>query len=290
MKTASLLLCGLLLSAVAIGDASATPVRVRLTARVSDVQDPDNVLGGKIVLGQRLTGVYVYNTNTPNQSSDPFQGLYQPYAGEARVRFVSGTHVFESQPQTQGILISVSENSSFHIDSEENLPLANGTNVSSINVWFDGQGDLTASTALPAVAPDLTDDYETKAVVISGGSFGAFQVWANIEAAELVVTPTIEVLPAASDFLPQQHFEAAVLAPPGKTITSMDSHAGGVFVPLNYPGYCDVAPPNSTGRFTLLCPNAEAAVAAAGGNPIELQIQLQDGTTVTQTVEWKLIQ
>src|SRR5690606_27481198 len=67
MKKAALIVSGLLVSALVCGSVVAEPVRVRLTARVTDVSDPQGHLNGKIVPGQRMNGTYVYNTNTPNR-------------------------------------------------------------------------------------------------------------------------------------------------------------------------------------------------------------------------------
>jgi hypothetical protein len=46
MKRAALLVSGLLLSAFVSGPAAAEVVRVRVTARVSQLNDPSNVLAG----------------------------------------------------------------------------------------------------------------------------------------------------------------------------------------------------------------------------------------------------
>src|SRR5262245_53613068 len=84
MKISGWVLSGVLLSMCAFGSATAEVVRVRVTARVTNVSDPTHALSNKVVVGQRVTGTYVYNTNTPNQGDENI-GWYTPYVGEARV-------------------------------------------------------------------------------------------------------------------------------------------------------------------------------------------------------------
>jgi len=232
MKTAALLLSGVLLSAVAFGPASAAPVRVKLTARIAEVADPGQVLAGRLVIGQRVTGTYVYNTNTPNESPFPPSTQYRPYAGEARMRFVTGSLVFENAQPTQGITIGISPQSQFGdgqfiMGSSDNKPLADGTTITSIWLEFRGFGNVTQSGALPTAAPILAN-YFTREVTLSGSSAGnSFQVRAQIEVSELIVPQTIEVSPAAGNFLHSQHFDAALLLPRGSIVANAHATANG---------------------------------------------------------------
>lgn len=292
MKKAALIFSGLLLSALACGSVSAETVRVRLTARVNDVSDPQGQLNGKIVVGQRVSGTYVYNSNTPNLSPIPGFGHYRPYANEARVRFAAGSHVFESAQPTQGMAIMINPHTNgsgqFILDSNDNKPLANGVSVNSIFLDFQGTGTLTQSEALPTAAPDL-HGYWRKEVSFSGGGF-AFNVRAVIEAAELIVVDAIEVSPAAGSFVTGQRFDAALTLPRNSSVTSAQASANGISLPLNYPGTCQLLPSNSAGKPTLLCPDVQAVLPSAGGAPIEWNVVLTNGTTLTQSVDWELAQ
>lgn len=292
MKKAALIVSGLLLSALACGSVAAETVRVRLTARVTDVSDPQGHLDGRIVPGQRMNGTYVYNTNTPNQSPDSSMGQYQPYANEARLRFASGSLVFENVAPTQEMLISVQPHNFgsgyFLFDSNENKPLPNGASVDFINLLFNGVGTLTESAALATVAPDL-QGYWQKNVSISGGG-GSFQLNAMIEAAELIVPNAFEVTPATGNFVPGQQFDAALILPRNSNVASAQASASGFPLPLSYPGNCQLLPPNSAQKPSLLCPNAESVLPTAHGEPIEWTVVLTNGTTLTQTVTWALAQ
>lgn len=297
MRTAALIVFGAL-SVIALGTAAAEPVRVRVTARVSDVSDPGQSLGGRIVFGQRVTGTYVYNTNTPNESPDPQNsGQYRPFANEARLRFVAGGLVFESVQPTQQIAIFIQPHvpfghGQFLMTSDDNKPLANGAQVTSMYVDFQGQGNLTQSSALPNVAPDLLN-YDQHEVVLTGNSGGSFfEVRANIEVAELIVASSLEILPAAGDFVTGQHFDTAVLLPRGSNVLFARATANGNGIGLQYPGTaCQlVPPPNNAAKPVILCTGAEAALAAAGGAPIEWNVEMTNGTVLTETVEWRIVQ
>jgi hypothetical protein len=71
----------------------------------------------------------------------------------------------------------------------------------------------------------------------------------------------------------------------------MQASVGGSPLPLNYPGSCQLAPPNSVGRPAILCPDAYTVLSQLGGaTQIQWQVGLADGTFLNQTVDWKLIQ
>lgn len=292
MKKAALLLGGLILSAFVSGPAAAEVVRVRLTARVSNLNDPGNVLAGKVVVGQRVNGLYVYNTNTPNVSPYPNMGDYRPYANEGRVRFAVGSMVYESKQPTQGIGILIRPQDGgitgmFNILSNDNQPLADGTTVQHMQLVLDGQGNVTESLALPKVAPVL-QQYFTKEVVIGANAPGGFyMITAQIEAAERVVPDAIVVSPASGTFAANQHFDAAVILPRNSVVQHAQATANGMFLPLAYPGSCQLQPQVGAGRPSLLCPGADWALSnVPAGAPIEWTVELNNGTVYTETVNW----
>lgn len=294
MKKAALFVSGLLLSAVVCAPAMAEVVRVRLLARVSQVSDPGNLLNGKIIVGTRVTGTYVYNTNTPNVSQNPEFGQYQPFANEARMRFAAGGFVFENNQPTQQINIFIDpegpfpSGGTFLMSSFDNKPLSNGVSVNDISFRFEGTGTVTRTAVLPAVAPSLRD-YFRKELIIGGGG-QSFLLNANIESAELIVTDAMEVSPASGSFVPNQQFDAALTLPANSDVLHAQAMANGAPLPLGYPGYCTLLPPNSAGKPALLCPAADAVLPLAAGAPIEWNVELTNGTTLTETVEWKLAQ
>lgn len=293
MKRAALLLGGLLLSAFVSGPASAEVVRVRVTARVNQIDDPSNALAGKVVVGQRVNGLYVYNTNTPNSSPYPNTGDYRPYANEARLRFAVGSMVFESKQPTQGIGIFIragdpSITGRLSMLSSDNKPLADGTIVQQMQMTLEGYGNVTQSVALPTVAPVFTQ-YWTKEVVIgANGPAGMYMITAQLEAAELVVADAIVVAPASGTFAANQHFDAAVILPRNSVVATAEARANGAWLPLNYPGSCQLQPQVGTGKPSLLCPGADVALATLpAGTPIDWTVTMTNGTVYTESVTWE---
>jgi hypothetical protein len=104
--------------------------------------------------------------------------------------------------------------------------------------------------------------------------------------------PAIEVSPSAGSFLPQQHFDAAVLLPLGgaAVVATMQASVGGTALALNYPGTCQLATPFNSGRAALLCPGADAALTSLQGiTQIDWLVTLSDGSSYTQSVQWNLV-
>jgi hypothetical protein len=292
MKTAVLFLSGLVLSAFFSGPASAEAVRVRLTARVTEVSDSGNVLAGKVVLGQRVTGLYVYNTNTPNQSPDPQWGDYQPYANEGRVRFAIGSLAFESNQPTQGIRIQVRPeqgggSGQFIVASNDNKPLASGATVDFLWLELRGQGNVTQSVALPSAAPVLTQYFIKEAMINGSSPSGGYNIRVQIEAAERIVPDAMVVSPASGTFAANQRFDAAVILPRNSVVQNAHAMANGQLLPLTYPGSCQLQPQVGTGRPSLLCLGADAVMGIEPGAPIEWTVELTNGTIYTETVNWE---
>jgi hypothetical protein len=290
MKTAALFFSGLVLSAIVAGPAAAEPVRVKLTARVMQVADDGNVLAGKVVVGQRVNGTYVYNTATPDLEPAPGFGSYRPYANEARMRFAVGSHVFENVQPTQGIEILVSPgefgSGEFSMTSMENKPLANGALVDNIWLNFRGSGNINQTDALANVAPNLSDYYDRE-IMLSGSANGNFfSVYAYIEVAELIVADAIVVSPASGSFAQNQQFDAAVILPKTGTVSNAHAMANGMLLPLTYPGSCQLQPAIGAGKPSLLCPGADNVLSIAGGAPIEWTVEMTNGTIFNATVNW----
>lgn len=293
MKKATLLLSGLLLSALVSGPAAAEVVRMRVTARVATVDDPSGRLAGRVVVGQRLTGTYVYNTNTPNVSPDPqVLGEYYPYANEARMRFAVGSLVFESKQPTQGIDIRIHAPppggwGQFVMSSRDNKPHSDGTLVNDIQMHVQGIGNLNESVELPTAVP-VFQTYHTKRVIISTSSpMGNYAIAADLEAAERIVPEALVVAPASGTFVANQHFDAAVILPRNSVVSTAHATANGAPLPLTYPGSCQLQPQIGTGRPSLLCPAADSVLTIQPGAPIEWTVEMTNGTIYTETVTWE---
>jgi hypothetical protein len=92
----------------------------------------------------------------------------------------------------------------------------------------------------------------------------------------------------SGSFLQTQHFDAALLVAQGKQIASMQATVNGAPTGLGYPGACSLAPPNTQLRPAILCPSVTSQLQS-GPNHVQWQIQLTDGTQVTNSVDWEEI-
>jgi hypothetical protein len=298
MKTIASLLCCTLLCTFVCHDASAaTDVKVNLTARVSGIYDPANILGGQIVAGDVYTGSYSYDSTVQGWSTAPNAKQYQVWGNLVHMRLANGTTVFETVANNAWGTIEVFSNppntgghDGFSIYLYNQRPLPNGASVNNILMQLRNEfGGAPDSTDLPTTAPDL--QYWPNAQFEISGTLNdqLYAVYLRIETMTLEPPQVVEVSPGASRFLPQQRFDATLLAPVGSTIVSVQASANGAPVPLNYPGICTLAPPNSEGRPAILCPDAHTVLDAAATH-IDWSVELAGGTTLHKSVEWQLIQ
>lgn len=86
-------------------------------------------------------------------------------------------------------------------------------------------------------------------------------------------------------------FDVVVLLPLfGAPVATMQASVAGQPLALNYPGTCQLATPTSSGRAALLCPGADAALVSLQGiTQVDCLVTLSDGSSFTQSVQWKLL-
>jgi hypothetical protein len=80
------------------------------------------------------------------------------------------------------------------------------------------------------------------------------------------------------------------MLPIGSQIASAHASVGSLALPFAYPGTCQLIAPGGGTRPAVLCPDAHTALPTAAGAPIEWQVELTDGTVLTERSEWRLIQ
>ncbi len=295
-RPSHVLCCMLLLYGLGVDCAAAKSITVNVTAHVTQWADSTGVLGGQIAVGQAIAGTYTYDTNTPDQDPST-DGHYQPAATQAGVSVSAGALSFQSVATSQlDIFVHPSASpgndaSLLSIAGSNDQPLPSGALVTSIAFHFsDPTGSALTSDALPTDAPAIQNLSPGEIRIMGSPVAADFEIVAQIDTAQLA-PPSMEISPATGSFLPQQRFDAALLLPVGAQIASMQASVGGSPLPLNYPGSCQLAPPNSSGRPAILCPDAYTVLNLLGAaTQIQWQVGLADGTLLNQTVDWKLIQ
>jgi hypothetical protein len=297
MKAYSTLVCGAVL-VFGVQSAAAAPVTVKLTGHVNGLGDSSYYLQSHITSGQVVTAYYTYDTDTPDLESSTYWGYYVPPASQASIKVEAGSLTFESV-STSEFQSSLhlnepveDEYTTFHYSSINNRPLPNGAWVNQILIRFANWSDrVLTNDALPP-GPLNLQDFPDRTISIEGNLHNQswYHVDIEIDSAE-IVQPAIEVFPASGRFLAQQQFDAGILLPVGGQLASLQASKGGSPLPLNFPGTCQLSTPTTLGRQTVVCPAAHAYLNS-GGSPTSIQwhVELADGSTLDETVEWTLIE
>ncbi len=298
MKSKFLLLCGGVVSVLGAGSVSAAALTVYLTGHVTGVDDSAGMLGGQLTVGQTVTGQYTYDTSVSDQDPDWQYGVYPQGNWQGAVRLSAGSLLFESDPAASYWRYEIDVHhyspgyqSFFRISTSGYKPLASGAPVNDVFIWFDDfSGNTPSSDSLLTSAPDL-HAYSQSTIIVSGNAAtSSYNVVFAIDSVSTVPPPDGGwlVSPGTGSFSRLQNFDAALLLPPGSAVQSMQTSAGGLPVPLSYPGTCSLMPPNSKGQPTILCPNAPWSLPN-GVSHIEWRVQMIDGTVLDKVVDWELI-
>jgi len=295
MKHLSWIACCTLLTGLGSGTLAAQPISVQITGHLIGWQDNSGLLGPYLPVPLPVTATYTYDPSGPVTPSGPNQ--YSLSSSSASIVVSAGPFTFQTGPASilqarvsQGVPGSTW--GEVTLQGFQNPPLPNGVNVGFIGVTFlDSTAQWPTSAFLPTGAPNLTD-FTNSQIAISGAdpTNAFFQITIQIDSAQLV-PPQIEVSPQTGSFIPQQHFDAAVLLPLGAAqVATAQASIGGNPLPLNYPGTCQLATPTNSGRAALLCPGADAALVSIQGiTQIDWRVTLTDGSAFTQSVQWNLI-
>ncbi len=162
MRTLMLLVVAVL--AVSATASRADSISIMLTAEVTDVDDPENILGGVLAVADIITGVYVYDTNTPDTNALPTGGDYLHTTAPNGITINAGGLVFRTDPDNVSFLVEIVNNhgaisrDNYLLRSHNNLPLANGAAVEHISWQLDDlTGGAVSSIALPTEPPVLAD-------------------------------------------------------------------------------------------------------------------------------------
>ncbi len=128
---------------------------INLIAGVAEVDDPFNLLGGKIKVGDVITGSYTYDTSTPDTNPLVQVGDYQHYASPNGVRINAGPWIFETNPNNVNFLIELvndyyaRDNYLFRSYNNIATPPLPGNAIINMLAW---QLDDPTATALTSVA------------------------------------------------------------------------------------------------------------------------------------------
>jgi hypothetical protein len=150
-------------------------ITIKIMAKVTDVSDRDNLLGGVIHVNDTITGKYFYDSGIPDSDSDPKIGVYGSTSSSCGIEVKAGGLDFKTNPSDVNFYIELWNDISnppsdaYIVVSNKNLQLSNGMSVEYIGWHLD---DLNATAlsndALPATAPVLADWESIFGLALSG--------------------------------------------------------------------------------------------------------------------------
>lgn len=179
--------------------AQAALIPIAITAEVTGVGDRLGVLEGNINAGDIITGVYIYDTLTPNLYSSPDVGRYEHYSPPCGITLTVGGFVFMTDPDNINFVVEIQNDilaiawdyDLYRLESANNLPLSNGLSVDYFSLELvDLSASALSSAALPTTAPVLDHWYTGYADIrISGSGRGSFGIDGHLTSAVLIPEP-----------------------------------------------------------------------------------------------------
>ncbi|MFL5308960.1 MAG: hypothetical protein ACJ79H_00765 [Myxococcales bacterium] len=298
MRTKLGLLSGVLSVVLASHPAAARVLTVKLTAHVTWVDDPANVLGGQAFVGQSGEGTYGYETTAPDQDPGPIDGSYPQSPSQGSASLTVGPFTFASDSTSPGWMYRALVHAPLdpyyqdflRLTSIANQPLANGASVATLEIEFsDFSGAALSSDALLATAPDLASFPQSTVFVAGSSATGNwYTIRLQIDSA-VVAGPELAVSPSSSSFVRLQHVDPALFMGAGSQIVAVQGSVNGVPLPAQYLGQCAFAPPNAQNRPAIVCPDINQFLFP-GANRVAWRAELIGGSTLTGSVDWEMIQ
>jgi hypothetical protein len=202
MKRSSNLVVLLLSSILAAGfpmEADAEPVSIAITAEVAEVDDTRGYLGGAINVGDVITGMYVYESTTPDTQSLPTVGDYRQTTAPFGITLNAGGFVFRTDPNNVNFLVEIVNDHGF--PARDNYLLRSYNNIFDRSVPFERENHIAwqlddptrtalSSDALPTGPPVLANWQSLFGLTIeSGGVSGGgdkFLIRAHVTSAKRI--------------------------------------------------------------------------------------------------------
>jgi hypothetical protein len=167
---------------------SAQIITIGIEAVVDNIDNPA-LFEGKIHVGSTITGTYTYDTSTPDTNPASDQGEYVYYSSPYGVSLIVGGLAFMSDPVDTDFGIGITNDSNgdwYGFISRHNLPLLNNTLDNISMILCDFSGNAISSTALPSIAPVLSDWSNDNELYIGGNGFN---INAQVTSAVLIPEP-----------------------------------------------------------------------------------------------------
>jgi hypothetical protein len=136
-------------------------ITIKIVGKITEVDDPYNLLGGAIQVNDKINGKYIYESGQPDSDPDPNHGIYLYSSSTFGMDLKAGGLEFKTNPNNVIFGFEIFNDIGydiFFVASAENLQLSNGMLVESI-IWqlVDTTQTALSNDALLTTAPVLSD-------------------------------------------------------------------------------------------------------------------------------------
>lgn len=140
---------------------------IEMSAKVTSVDDRNNLLGNGIKEGDIIKGYYIYDSSTSDTNGDSTVGDYQHNSAPFGITLFKGNFVFKTDPKNTDFLVELvnrADGDNYLLRSYNNLPLSNGVPVQHIAWQLDDptakalSSDSLKQTAKPPVLSKWSDN------------------------------------------------------------------------------------------------------------------------------------
>lgn len=171
--------------------ANSAQVRIEISATVSEVDDHDNLLNGRVVPGDIITGMYTYDPSAVDSNPLPEVADYAYTTAPNGIRLQVNGLTFATDRTAVNFLLELVDNyqnsDNYVMISYNNFfdVSATGTSVMNTIDWqLDDPSQMAlSSTRLPRTAPVLSDWQSIFGLTISSMGDNFFSIRANVTSA-----------------------------------------------------------------------------------------------------------
>lgn len=284
---------------------SSNIVTFNVSATVREIYDYDNALGNAINVGDKLSGSYTFNTNTPDSDPTPEYGFYEHTPGSGTYGFnidIANTNLKTNTSTDRFNIIIGNANGNITWDTYgvdtfgTQLPFVNNTVVENMGMYIeDPSGNIVTGTNLTDQPPALSStgykDFYIGGMSIVTSYSSYFSIVATVDSISPVCeepNDLVVVSPASGIFDVMQHFDAAVVMDAGlPPLVGMQGTNNGIDITPELSN-CFPGTPNGQNRQTYICPNF-SNLLMPGDNRFTFTFHLNDGSTLNHSVNWQLL-
>jgi len=277
-------------------DTQLPPGTFEIVAQIGSVYDPGFALGGALQPGMQITGSYRVDLGTPDSEPSPEIGHYEhPMTAGWGFSLSAGGYTFQSNSAAGPVFVDVINGSSdgMHVITNSGTVEPGSMTTYYIDMHLmDPTGTAFSSDALSPEAPNLAMFGDERRLMI-GGVDQSGQYWyvdaevVSITAAASGVSDPVVVTPASGFFVAPQIVEVAFLMPAGKVPGVVTGTVNGAPVPGWFTDSCWPEYLPESGREVLRCQDIHPLLQN-GSNNVTWTVNFNDGTSVTESVEWRL--